>query len=1090
MNDKNDYIYSAFISYRHVDPDQIIAKRIQRSIETFHVPAEYRREKDRKHLRKAFRDSDELSLDKDLASGIDYALSRSEFLILILTPLYKQSKWCLHEIDEFLKTHDRKNILCVLADGEPADVLPESITHIPPDSVSDEITYTEPLCADYRLDRITAERLELPRLLSSMLNCSYDDLMKRQAVYRRKRFLKISGVALITLALIIFLQVRNTLSLNKSYENTLYSQSQTLAAQSLQHLSDFNRESALSLSLLALPDGSRESSRKPVTAEALHALSKATYVYQPDALALNRRRFMQNDIVMREVSKDQSLIVTMDSTGWILVLTSEGERLSYWQIDGVDNQYLGFILQDNRTALAWRGNNFYSYDFLQYDRNWCVRIPGEDGSSGIISAELIDDSTCSVMTESRIMILDLQSGDVIRELTADSIAGQYLEDSQSSERAREDPKLLIYRQLVCSSGEFFLSGCLHPSPGASEKEYLFLAAWNPAENTLRVRTYDLPPHCLQLQAAGDDRLVGVAAAAEFDAAEVNRLAAISKESQFSYLRILCFDRGSLAIEWEYDTEAAQPLSLPRIDYYKPKDPGQAPVVSVVFDVDDYMFDLNSGTCFFALTLPDKILLSRAPDGDGSAFISFLCGDHKLYIANPSKGRVIESEGISSFPDAVQAVNMVNGDLVAFSEEYIYWFGGTDSTDNTGEIALMSEEDDLEYFDAGDNLLGCYSNSKLFIIDLQTGRTVREISLTEAVGPAAGFDWKYGGSLPGGTGFVMLCKESSSGKVQMFTYDFSKLEFALWGSLFEKASFSRGVNWADCFAYYEGILYAADPQNDNMLLYFDIPARRTGRIAVTGIPSSMKLAEAYDDYVSEYELNEATLAISPDGRKLFSTIVDPAARKGDFAVIDLETGACSIPAAAQGHPGRSYFGAFSQDGLSLACSTDYAVFIFNGDYSAPVRVPTNGLNVRTMTWFEGDLWIEFSNFIVRHYNKEGLLISEIELDHADIPHNGQSPQWTGIFGKYDKPALMLIDEGNMNLISTDDYATTPILHIPGFVGWNNEKDSFIVRSYRTSRYREDDTPYSHIYITYPHYTTEELIKIGSDQYKKLAKEQEN
>ena len=1089
MTDKTDYLYSAFISYRHIDPDRTIARRLQHSIENFHIPAVYRKDKGRKHPRRVFRDSDELSLDKDLAAGIDQALSQSEYLIVVLSPSYKESPWCLHEIDEFLKTHDRSNILCVLAEGEPADVLPSSLTHIPSRKDPDKIIYKEPLCADYRLDRLTAERYELPRLMASMLRCSYDDLIKRQSAYRRKRYLQVSGIALFTIALIVFLQVRNILSLNRSYENTLYRQSQTLAAQSLQHMSEFNRENALLYSLLALPEPGVPD-KQPITAEALHSLSKATYVYQPDTLALLRKRSMQNEIVMCEISEDQSHIITMDSSGWILVQTAEGERLSYWQIDGVDTRYLGFKLQDKGTVLAWRGNNFYSYDYNKYSRNWCVQVPGADSGSGVISVNLIDESTCSVLTESSITIFDLRSGDVISQLTVDSVAGRYMQDNRDSDNVITDPDITLYRQLVSGSEEIFLCGCLGSSRIGEEKELFCLAVWNPVKNTLRVSTEVLPPYCMQLQAVDGSRLIAVSAQTRFDAAGMERLAADSEETRFSYVQILCFDKESLALEWNYDTEVEQPLSRPSIHCYKSPGDNQVPIVSLTFDVDFYMLDATNGENFFSMTLPDSILLTRVPDGDARTFISFLCGNHKLYVVNPSRGFIDEGDGISHFPEVIQAIHAVDGNLVVISEEKIFWFGVTNATDSLGEILLMSEEDDLEYFDAGDNLLGCYSNRMLYLVDLRSHSVVHEVPLAGPSEIAGTFDWKYGGTLPDNTGFIMMRKQNTSGQVRLYTYDFAARRFALYDTIFENASFSRDMNWADCLAYYDGKIYVSDPENDNMLLCYDIPAGQAGQIPLTGIPSGSKLAETYDDYVSEYALNEAALVISPDGKKIISTIANPETREYDFAVIDLETGECTIPAFGDSHPGRSHFGAFSKDSHSLAYSTDYAVYIVSDDYSAPVRIPTSGLNVRSMTWFVDDLWIEFSNFIVQRYDKDGKLLSEIELDHTNLPFNGQNPAWIEITDYNDQLALMLVDEGNMNLISSDIDAYTPILYIPGFAALNNESDTFVIRSYQTARYTSDNDPYTHVFFTYPHYSADQLIQIGTDQYNKMYEEQKN
>ena len=1111
MTDHDKYTYSAFISYRHVEPDQMIAKRIQHSIETFKIPAVYRKDVSRKRFRKAFRDSDELSLDKDLASGIDYALEQSEFLIVILSPRYKESKWCLHEIDEFLKTHDRKNILCVLADGEPTDVLPESLTQVRSEENPEETVYMEPLCADYRLERSIAERLELPRLLSSMLSCDYDGLMKRQEVYRRNRFLKIGAAVLAALTVIIALQLQNTFSLNRSYKETLYSQSQTLAAQSLQRLEEFSREEALSLALKALP-ANGEKDDTPVTAEALHALSKATYLYQPYALSLLKSRSMQNEIVMRQISDDKSLIATMDSSAWILVQTASGKRLSYWQIDGVDTQYFGFLLQGSDNVLAWRGNKFYSYDYLSFGRNWYVRVPGREDSAGVLSAELIGDSACSVMTQSGIVLLDLRDGKVIGQLTSDAIEDAYRERHPASSGESPRPAIHFYKQLVCENGDILLSGCLDPSPeDGTEEELLWLSKWNPETNAFAIRGYDLPPHCLQMKAAGDESLVAVTSEEEFNAAKIQFLAGNPDEARFSRLDVLCFDIETLELQWEYAPEGTQPIALPRITDLQADEDTLPPLVSVTFDVDDYLFEAETGRIYFSLTLPEGIVLSRVTD---EKQLSYYCNNHKLYTVHLAQKSVSETDGLSPFPDTVQAVDAIGQNIVAFSENNIYWFRFEQGPPHSGELRLSSEEDDLEYFDAGDNLLGAYSNRKLFLTDLKSGQVTREISLLEAPGGEGTVgsegsestesieggegsvgsegsessegtcDWKHAGNLPDGAGFLMLSKEEATGHVRLYTYDMKKDEFRLSGSLLEEAAFSVDAYWADSFVSHNGIVYAASPHESDSLLYYDAVRGERGTIPLTGIPASMILAKAYNDHVSEYELNAPTLTISPDGNKIFSTLCSTTTMERSFIVIDLRTGECTPLKTEDGHPGRTNVAAFSEDGRSLACSTDYAILLYDEGYSDPLSLSISGLNVRSMTWFLDDLWVKFSNNMVRRYDKNGEILSEITLDNKKVPDNAQRPEWTVVPTYYQQAALMLYDEGNMNLLSMDAQATTPILHIPEFVSWNNESDSFVVRVRRLEESGAVEGGATHVFYIYPHYTTEQILEIGDSQLREM------
>ena len=84
---KNDErSYAAFISYRHLPLDREAAIRIQKRIESFVVPREYRNRTGGKKLGLCFRDEDELPASASLSGSIKYALDHSKFLIVICTP--------------------------------------------------------------------------------------------------------------------------------------------------------------------------------------------------------------------------------------------------------------------------------------------------------------------------------------------------------------------------------------------------------------------------------------------------------------------------------------------------------------------------------------------------------------------------------------------------------------------------------------------------------------------------------------------------------------------------------------------------------------------------------------------------------------------------------------------------------------------------------------------------------------------------------------------------------------------------------------------------------------------------------------------
>ena len=117
--------YDAFISYRHCEPDSDIAAKLQKKLEGFRLPKEIAKKVGRTRLNRVFRDETEFAVSDDLTQAIDEALANSEYLIAICSPEYLKSEWCRKEIASFLRLHDRKHILLVLADGEPDERVKE-----------------------------------------------------------------------------------------------------------------------------------------------------------------------------------------------------------------------------------------------------------------------------------------------------------------------------------------------------------------------------------------------------------------------------------------------------------------------------------------------------------------------------------------------------------------------------------------------------------------------------------------------------------------------------------------------------------------------------------------------------------------------------------------------------------------------------------------------------------------------------------------------------------------------------------------------------------------------------------------------------
>ena len=185
--------YSAFISYRHLEPDSTIAAKLQALLESFRPPKGV---PEGRRISRLFRDSTELPLSEDLGDAITTALKESEFLIVILSERTKESRWCMKEIRDFKAANGGRidRILPVVVSGVPGDVLPPELRF---DEESGE--EKEPICADVRAGSIREAkkklRTEFLRIAAPMLGCGFDDLYQRTRRRQQRRLIAASAAA-------------------------------------------------------------------------------------------------------------------------------------------------------------------------------------------------------------------------------------------------------------------------------------------------------------------------------------------------------------------------------------------------------------------------------------------------------------------------------------------------------------------------------------------------------------------------------------------------------------------------------------------------------------------------------------------------------------------------------------------------------------------------------------------------------------------------------------------------------------------------------------------------------------------------------
>ncbi|MBR4121778.1 MAG: TIR domain-containing protein, partial [Erysipelotrichaceae bacterium] len=336
--------YIAFISYRHLPLDKEAAERIQKKIENYTVPKEYREKFDGKKAGLVFRDEDELPASSSLTDSIYYALDHSEFLIVICTPDLPKSKWCEAEIRYFLKTHDRDHILAVLADGTPEESFSPYLLH-EFDGEGNPISDTEPLAAniagdDHRINKKTFNK-EATRICAALIGCPFDALWQRERRARTNRLLTAAAAAVAVMA--IFLGVvlnRNARIAEQSAQiqeqndqivaqNDELTQKNTEIQEQNEKIEEQNKELASRLSSVRVDSGFTRLKDHDVNGALTDALaameSGDPSIYDPrieellaEALGAYKTGQLQSELVYEQTTDIRQIRVTDDGQYAIL----------------------------------------------------------------------------------------------------------------------------------------------------------------------------------------------------------------------------------------------------------------------------------------------------------------------------------------------------------------------------------------------------------------------------------------------------------------------------------------------------------------------------------------------------------------------------------------------------------------------------------------------------------------------------------------------------------------------------------------------------------------------------------------------------
>lgn len=368
--------YNAFISYKHEPKDIAIAKNVQKSLERYRIPKKLRESTGVNKIDRIFRDTDELPLTSDLSETIYDALDKSDYLIVICSTKTKESQWVNKEIEYFISKHSRKDVLTVLVDGEPSEVVPEILTYeeknIVDENGNEKIIRKdlEPLSCDYRNIK-EANKKELPRLVSTLIGCSYDELVNRQKAYKTRKAIISLSITVAIGTLFILQLIYGIYRINKNYMTVLENKSKYLANESMNQMKNGQRILALQLALNALPsDNNRE---MPITSEAERAIIDATGVYNTNENDKYYNDFsyqMPSMLMNLSVNEAETKLAACDISGAVSLWDIESHKQIFLKKISLQvyDQKLTFI--NDNTLLVWNGFNISAYDTNSGETKW------------------------------------------------------------------------------------------------------------------------------------------------------------------------------------------------------------------------------------------------------------------------------------------------------------------------------------------------------------------------------------------------------------------------------------------------------------------------------------------------------------------------------------------------------------------------------------------------------------------------------------------------------------------------------------------------------------------------------------------------
>lgn len=447
-----EYKYKAFISYRREGIDAAAAEKLQRMLEQYIVPKDFRENHARK-LGYIFRDKTHIDADPYLRGILYDALDSSEYLIVMCSGkiMDPEHPWVLEEIDHFLSMHPdaRDKILTVLVADEPEEAIPKILyteKTAPDGSVSRELpNYVDIRGKDPR-QVLKHLRKQFFRIAATLLSCNADRLAMRDKIRSRTKIASwIGGVAAVLAVIAGILLWSNWQIEGKNWEldqkneeliqqneELLLRESELLTREAVELLQAGDRYGAIEKSLAALPAPGEE---RPFYTPAEQVLFFAIDPFRAENQNyVFRDTRMEQDTAIKDfcINADGKLLTTTDKFSTLTCFdTVTGEKC--WSTQ-VCNQYafeipqvfycekwdcVLFFNKDVIAAVSQKNGELLWFMEPKYAASDMLLLREEDGVFAYVHEEHGDEQRsyilmlCSALTGEKvgeIRIADFQAG--------------------------------------------------------------------------------------------------------------------------------------------------------------------------------------------------------------------------------------------------------------------------------------------------------------------------------------------------------------------------------------------------------------------------------------------------------------------------------------------------------------------------------------------------------------------------------------------------------------------------------------------------------------------------------------------------------